>query len=41
LFWRVKGDLTGLSLDKDSLTETLVGVTTTIATDEFATAARQ
>jgi hypothetical protein len=41
LFWRVKGDLMGLSVDKDSLTETLVGVTTTIAADEFATAVRQ
>jgi hypothetical protein len=41
LFWRVKGDLMGLSLDKDSLTETLVGVTMTIAADEFATAVRQ
>jgi hypothetical protein len=41
LFWRVKGELTGLSLDKDSLAETLVGVTTTIAADEFATTVRQ
>jgi hypothetical protein len=41
LFWRVKGDLMVLSLNKDSLTETLVGVTTTIAADEFATAIRQ
>jgi hypothetical protein len=31
----------GLSLDKDSLTETWVMVTTTIAADEFATAVRQ
>jgi hypothetical protein len=31
----------GLSLDKDSLTETLVGVTATIAADEFATSVRQ
>ncbi len=36
-----KGDLTGLSLDKDSLTETLVGVTTTVITDKFSTAIRQ
>jgi hypothetical protein len=31
----------GLSLVKDSLTETLAGVTTTIVADEFATAVRQ
>jgi hypothetical protein len=41
LFWRVKEELMGLSLDKDNLTETLVGVTMTITTDEFATAIRQ
>jgi hypothetical protein len=41
LFWRVKKELASLSLDKDNLTETLVGVTMTIATDEFATAIRQ
>jgi hypothetical protein len=41
LFWRVKVELMGLSLDKDSLTETLVGVTITIAADEFAKAIRQ
>ncbi len=41
LFWRVKEELTGLSLDKDSLMETRVGVTMTIAADEFATAIRQ
>jgi hypothetical protein len=41
LFWRVKGEFTGLSLDNDSLTETLVGVTMTMAADEFATAVRQ
>jgi hypothetical protein len=41
LFWRVKGELTGLSLDKDSLADTLVGVTMNIAADEFATAIRQ
>jgi hypothetical protein len=36
-----EGGVEGLSLDKDNLTETFVGVTTTIATDEFATAIRQ
>jgi hypothetical protein len=36
-----EGGAEGLSLDKDNLTETFVGVTTTIATDEFATAIRQ
>jgi hypothetical protein len=36
-----EGGAVGLSLDKDNLTETFVGVTTTIATDEFATAIRQ
>jgi hypothetical protein len=41
LFWRVKEELTGLSLDKDNLTEALVGVTMTIAADEFTTAIRQ
>jgi hypothetical protein len=40
LFRRVKGELMGHSLDKDSLIEILVGVTTTIAADEFATAVR-
>jgi hypothetical protein len=37
LFWRMKEEQTGLSLDEDSLTETLVGVTMNITTDEFAT----
>jgi hypothetical protein len=42
LFWRVKEELTaGLSIDEHSLIETWVGVTTTIAADEFATAIRQ
>jgi hypothetical protein len=41
LFWRVKGDLMGLSLDKDNLTETLVEVTMTIAANELATAVRR
>jgi hypothetical protein len=40
-FLFVLEELTGLTLDKDILTETLVGVTTTIAADEFATAIRQ
>jgi hypothetical protein len=39
-FWRVKEELTGLSLDLDSLKETLVGVIRTITADEFATAIR-
>jgi hypothetical protein len=41
LFWRVKEELTGLSLDKDNLIETMVGVTITIDADAFATAMRQ
>jgi hypothetical protein len=42
LFWRAKEELrASLSLDKDNLTETFIGVTTTIAADEFAAAIRQ
>jgi hypothetical protein len=41
LFWRVKEELRGLSLDKDSLMEILVGVTTTIISDELAITIRQ
>jgi hypothetical protein len=36
-----EGRAEGLSLDKDNLTETFLGVTTTIAADKFATAMRQ
>jgi hypothetical protein len=36
-----EGEAESLFLDKDNLTETIVGVTTTIAADEFATAIRQ
>jgi hypothetical protein len=36
-----EGGAEGISLDKDNLTETFVGVTTTSAADEFATAIRQ
>jgi hypothetical protein len=36
-----EGGAEGISLDKDNLTETFIGVTTTIAADEFATAIRQ
>jgi hypothetical protein len=38
LFWRVKEELMGLYMDKDSLNETCVGFIRTIAADEFATA---
>jgi hypothetical protein len=41
LFWRVKEELTGNSLDKDSLMEIWAGVTMTITAEEFATASRQ
>jgi hypothetical protein len=41
LFWRVKEELTGLSLDKNNLTDPLIGVTMTIAAEEFATTIRQ
>jgi hypothetical protein len=36
-----EGEAESLFLDKDNLTETFVGVTLTIAADEFATAIRQ
>ncbi len=41
MFWRVKEELTDLSLGKDSLKETLVGVIRTFTTEKFATATRQ
>jgi hypothetical protein len=41
LFWRVKEELTDLSLGKDSLKETLVGVISTFTSEKFATATRR
>ncbi len=41
MFWRVKEDLTDLSLGKDSLKETLVGVIRTFTSKKFTTATRQ
>ncbi len=40
MFWRVKEELTDLSLGKDSLKETLVGVIRTFTSEKFATARR-
>jgi hypothetical protein len=41
LFWRVKEELTDLSLGKDSLKETLVGVIRTFTSEKFAMVTRQ
>ncbi len=41
MFWRVKEELTDLSLGKDSLEETLVGVIRTSTSEKFATATRR
>jgi hypothetical protein len=40
LFWRVKEELTDLSLGKDSFKETLVGVIRTFTSEKFAAATR-
>jgi hypothetical protein len=40
-FWRVKEELTDLSLGKDSLKETFVGVIRTFTSEKFATATRR
>jgi hypothetical protein len=40
LFWRVKEELTDLSLGKDNLKETLVGVIRTFTRAELTTATR-
>jgi hypothetical protein len=41
LFWRVKEELAGLSLDEDSLKKTWLGVIQTITANQFATDFRQ
>jgi hypothetical protein len=41
LYWRVKEELRDLSLGKDNLKETLVGVIRTFTIEKFATATTQ